>query len=120
MTEKEMLQVILDVMQDMRVEMQGMNARIESLESRTDNLEAGLCENNNRLSKVEQRLNQMQYMLENEIRKGIQIIGEGHASLDRKLNAALEVRAEREQLELRVLSLEVDMKNVKKQVLHGV
>ncbi len=51
--------------------------------------------------------------LENEVIKGIHIIGEGHLDLSRKMNQLLETKEERDLIELRVLSLEHEMRRIK-------
>ena len=51
--------------------------------------------------------------LENEVLKGIHIIGKGHLDLSRKMNQILETKEERELIELRVLHLEYEVRRIK-------
>lgn len=51
--------------------------------------------------------------MENEVLRGIRIIGEGHLDLSRKMNQILETKEERELMELRVLSLEHEVRRIK-------
>lgn len=54
--------------------------------------------------------------LENEVRRGINIVCDGHIDLNRKLDMALDIREERERMELRILCLENDMRRVKERI----
>ena len=54
--------------------------------------------------------------LENEVRTGINIIGEGHIDLNRKLDQALENKEERELIKLRILSLENEIRRIKEKL----
>lgn len=55
----------------------------------------------------------MQMTLENEVKRGIQIIAEGHLDLNRKLDQALKTAEDKEILHLRVCRLESEMEKVK-------
>ena len=50
---------------------------------------------------------------ENEVLKGIYIIGEGHLDLNRKLNQILETREDRELMKLRIQYLEGEVRRIK-------
>lgn len=54
--------------------------------------------------------------LENEVKTGINIIGEGHIDLNRKLDQALENKEERELMKLRILSLENEIRRIKEKL----
>lgn len=54
--------------------------------------------------------------LENEVKTGINIIGEGHIDLNRKLDQVLESKEERELMKLRILSLESEVRRIKEKL----
>lgn len=65
-----------------------------------------------RLDKVEKKVTEVQVTLENETNKGIQIVGEGHLDLSRKLDEALTIENEKEMLKLRINRLESEVKKI--------
>lgn len=65
-----------------------------------------------RLDKVEKKVTEVQVTLENETNKGIQIVGEGHLDLSRKLDEALAIENEKEMLKLRINRLESEVKKI--------
>lgn len=59
---------------------------------------------------------EVQLTLENETNKKINIVAEGHLDLTRKLDDALKVENEKEMLLLRVISLENELRRIKKRI----
>lgn len=59
------------------------------------------------------------FYIENVLDKKISIIAEGHLDLARKLDDALKINNEKEMLQLRVTSLEYDVKQIKKAMAIG-
>lgn len=55
----------------------------------------------------------IRFTVENEVLKGIHIIGKGHLDLSRKMNQVLETKEERELIKLRILSLEHELRRIK-------
>lgn len=68
------------------------------------------------ISDVKQNVIDIQLTLENETNVGINIIGEGHAILNRRLDEALKVTSEQELLLLRVTHLENELRRIKEQL----
>lgn len=106
MADQEMLQIIFDKLQTMDERMQAMDKRMQTMDERMLTMDE-------RLQKVEQKTDNLQFTLENETNKQIKIIAEGHLSLNRKLNEALELDAEKEMMELRITSLESEVEKLK-------
>lgn len=67
--------------------------------------------------KIEEGDNSIRLILENELRRDIRIIAEGHLNLDKKLNKVLETVQLNTTLSIRVKSLERDMYTVKKRLM---
>ncbi len=59
----------------------------------------------------------LQLTLENETNRNIQIIAEGHAILNRRLDEALKVESEKEMLLIRVNRMENDLRKLKEQIV---
>ena len=69
-----------------------------------------------RLDKVEAKVTEVQMTLENETKKEIRIIAEGHLDLSRKLDDSLKVENEKEMLLLRVNRLENEIRRIKQRI----
>ena len=63
-----------------------------------------------------EELTAVKLMHENEIRQSIQLIAEGHLSLERKLDESLKVNQEREMLLIRVAKLETEVRELKAKI----
>ena len=57
-----------------------------------------------------------QFYMENVLNKNISIIGEGHLDLSRKLDEAIKIDNEKELLQLRVTTLEYDVRQIKRAI----
>ena len=88
----------------------GLEGRFVGLEDRFTQSEAAT---DLRFNRVEQKLESMGLMLENEISKKIDAIGEGHDYLKRNLDDALRVEKDKEWLELNILNLRMDVRKIK-------
>ena len=65
---------------------------------------------------VDQKATKTQIMLENEISKKIDIIGEGHDFLKQRLNDALKMEQKRENMELEMINLWIEVKKIKEHI----
>ena len=88
----------------------GLEGRFVGLEDRFTQSEAAT---DLRFNRVEQKLESMGLMLENEISKKIDAIGEGHDYLKRNLDDALRVEKDNEWMELNILNLRMDVRKIK-------
>lgn len=88
----------------------GLEDRFAGLEDRFTQSEAAT---DLRFNRVEQKLESMGLMLENEISKKIDAIGEGHDYLKRNLDDALRVEKDKEWMELNILNLRMDVRKIK-------
>ena len=68
------------------------------------------------LSELKKEVAQLRSIVEHDLRKQIQIIGEGHDFLKMKLDMAINMEKERERMWLEILSLRMDMKKVKEKL----
>ena len=86
-----------------------MNSKIDRLDSRMDKMDSGMDE-------VKTQVTGVKLILENEIRRNIMIVAEGHLDLSRKLDDAVKVKEEREMLLVRTNMLESDVRTLKSKV----
>lgn len=91
-----------------------MEERMDAFDTRLGRMEDRMDAVDERLSRVEDDVTGIRLDMENRIVPFIKIIAEGHAFLNRKLDKALEDRGEREQLWLRVVNLEHEVKEIKR------
>lgn len=70
----------------------------------------------NDIQKMKSQIRDLQLTLENETNRNIQLIAEGHLDLNRKLDEALKVEANKEILLLRVNSLENEVRRLKERI----
>ena len=68
------------------------------------------------LRELKKEVAQLRSIVEHDLRKQIQIIGEGHDFLKMKLDMAINMEKERERMWLEILSLRMDMKKVKEKL----
>ena len=95
-----------------------MDKRLDSLDKKQDITDTKINTIDKRLQTVEKNVTGIQLTVENEIRKNIAIVAEGHLDLSRKLDRALILTydAEREVLAVRVNILENECRMMKEQL----
>ena len=110
-------------MDKMDSRMDTLDSRMDTLDSRMDTLDSRMDTLDSRIDTLEFSVNEVksqvmgiQLILENEIRRNIQIVAEGHLDLGRKLDDAVKVKEERELLLVRTNVLESDVKTLKGKV----
>ena len=98
------------------VQMDGMQDRMEEMNERLEKMNGRLEEMNGRLGRVESKTTDIQLTIENEIRKNIQTIAEGHLDLNRKLDDSLKVNNEKEIMKLHLTHLENEVRQIKERL----
>lgn len=96
---ENLIQLIYDDMQELKKQQMITNERLEGMDKRFDSLEAKVLNNTEEIKKIN-------LCLENEIRPSIMRIAEGHLDLNRKLDEALKIDQEKENIALRLNFLE--------------
>lgn len=86
-----------------------MNEETKMILDRLDNID-------NRISAMDDKISSVQLTIENEIRNNIQILAEGHMTLERKLDESLKVNQEKELLLIRVNRLESEVRELKERI----
>ena len=93
-----------------------MDERLEKMNERLEKMNGRLEEMNGRLGRVESKTTDIQLTIENEIRKNIQTIAEGHLDLNRKLDDSLKVNNEKEIMKLHLTHLENEVRQIKERL----
>ena len=124
---QETLNLILSELKNLRGDISRLETRFDRMETRLDQLETRLDQMDIRLDRIETRLDQMdtrldrmekdvfntRLLVENEISKKIDIIGEGHDFLKQHLSDALKMEKKRERMELEIVNLQIEVKKIK-------
>ena len=96
--------------------MDAMESKIDTMESKMDAMESKMNSMESNMDDMKSQIFGINMILENEIRRNIQIVAEGHLDLSRKLDDAIKVKEEREMLLVRTNVLESEVKMIKGKV----
>lgn len=120
MTDSELLKAIEAMIQKenepLKQRFDSMEQRFDSMEQRFDSMEQRFDSMEQRFDSLEQEVKSMKLTLENETNRNIQLIAEGHAILNRRLDEALKINSENELLHVRVNVLENELRKVKEKL----
>ena len=103
------LQVFKAELQNFKAELQNFKSELKVVKEDVHNLKENV-------QKLDQRMTILEMMVENVTNKNIQRVAEGHLDLNRKLDEALRLDAEREMIALRINVLEGDVKMLKEKI----
>lgn len=133
MTDSEKLDLLLGKMQAveesigelkadvqmLKTEVSGLKADVQALKNDMVQVKADIAHMKNDIrtlqkttEKLEYRMQKVELMLENETNKNIRLVAEGHFDLYRKLNESLKIREKDEMLQIRVNTLEREVKEL--------
>ena len=96
--------------------MEHMDKRLDGMDKRLDGMDKRLDGMDKRLDKLEHATRDIQLTIENEIRPNIQVIAEGHADINRKLDEALKVENEKEIMKIHLTYLENEVRRIKEKI----
>ncbi len=139
MVDKELLTAIANIMQaqiepvknelkEIRIRLDKLESRMDKLESRMDKLESRMDKLESRMDSLESRVDELEtglekvkedvaetrFLLENDISRKINVIGEGHDFLKQRLDNALTMEMKREAMELQLIDIQIEMKSMKR------
>ena len=89
---------------------------LEKMQKGFDRLDKRMDQMDKRLDKLEHATRDIQLTIENEIRPNIQVIAEGHADINRKLDEALKVENEKEIMKIHLTYLENEVRRIKEKI----
>ena len=127
MLEKQDIQTIAEIfnssmkpikeeLQDVKGEVLGLKGQVQGIEGEVLELKEQVQGVQDKARKLEGHVQGIRLTLENETNKNINIIAEGHLNLSRKLDEALKVENEKEELFIRINRLENGYRTLKEQV----
>ena len=119
----EETKIILDEIRGLKDEMVGMKNAFYSLEGKVGSLEGKVDSLDNRVGSLEEKMGsldrevkEIRLTQENEVIHAINIVAEGHADLNRKLDKALQATNEKEIMLLRLNALENEVRRIKDKI----
>ena len=96
--------------------MDQMNDRMDRMSDRMDQMNDRMDQMDEKITRVESKTTEIQLTLENEIRRDIMIVAEGHLDLNRKLDEALKIDHEKELMLVRMNHLETQVREIKNKI----
>ncbi len=105
----EETKMILDKLDNIDNRISVMDDKISAMDNRISVMD-------DKISVMDDKISAVQVTIENEIRNNIQIIAEGHMTLERKLDESLKVNQEKELLLIRVNKLESEVRELKEKI----
>ena len=98
---------------DLRQDVKDLRQDVTELQQDVKDLRQDVTELQKRTETMEEKISAIKVTQENEVLKGVCIVGEGHLDLSRKLTEILETKEERELMKLRVQYLEREIRRIK-------
>ena len=89
-----------------------MNEETKLILAKLEEMQTELREVKEDLQETKETVKEIKLTIENEIDKKINIIAEGHIDLSRNLHKVLAIEAEKENMVLRLISLEGDVRRL--------
>lgn len=116
----ERLEPLIEKFDNLEKKVDNLEKKVDNLEKKVDSLDKRMGAVESRLTAVEDRqksfenrLLSVELTIENDIKRNIQIISEGHSILNRKLDEVLILVKNKEQIEVRVNVLEEEVRKLK-------
>ena len=106
---KDLRQDVTELQQDVK----DLRQDVTELQRDVKDLRQDVTGLQRRTETMEEKISAIKVTQENEVLKGVCIVGEGHLDLSRKLTEILETKEERELMKLRVQYLEREIRRIK-------
>lgn len=111
MTDTEKL--ILEKLDALNQKINEVSAKVDAVDEKVDMVDAKVNAVDAKVDMVNDRVTKTNLLIENEISKKIDIIGEGHDFLNRRLDDALQMEVKREKMELELINLRMEVNKIK-------
>jgi len=98
---------------DLRQDVKDLRQDVTELQQDVKDLRQDVTELQKRTETMEEKISAIKVTQENEVLKGVCIVGEGHLDLSRKLTEILETKEERELMKLRLQYLEREIRRIR-------
>ena len=113
---KEMFGLILSKLDGMQNQMDGMQNQINSMQSQINSMQSQINSMQDKIDKNTTEINHLRCFIEEEIRPQMRIIADGHLALVEKYNEIEKVKQSRELMEIRLLTLEAEIRQLKQAI----
>ena len=100
----------------LKQDVSGLKQDVSELKQDVSVLKQDISDLKERMTNVEEEQKKLRFILENETNKKIDIIGDGHVDLVRRLDEARELQRDKEEMKLQILNLNIDMRKVKEAI----
>ena len=90
--------------------------KVSDIDKKVSDIDEKVNDMDKKVSDIDKRLKKVEISLENETNKNIQLIAEGHLSLDRKLDEALKTLQPNTMYHLKVNHLDGEVKKIKEAI----
>ena len=105
--------VVLEVVEPIKQDVSQLKSDMTEQKQAISQLQDDMAEQKQAVAKLQTNVSEIHLILENDVRKRIDIIAEGHLDLSRKLDDALRIENEKEMTILRVTKLENEVRGMK-------
>lgn len=112
----EKLDLIGRDVSELKQDVSGLKQDVSELKQDVGVLKQDVSDLKERMTNVEEEQKKLRFILENETNKKIDIIGDGHVDLVRRLDEARELQRDKEEMKLQILNLNIDMRKVKEAI----
>ena len=112
----EKLDLIGRDVSELKQDVSGLKQDVSELKQDVSVLKQDISDLKERMTNVEEEQKKLRFILENETNKKIDIIGDGHVDLVRRLDEARELQRDKEEMKLQILNLNIDMRKVKEAI----
>ena len=113
MTIEELLQAMSEMINS---KLEPINAKAGRIEHKVSNLDTRVKTIEAKADKVDKKLASIDLTLENETNRNMQLIAEGQALINRRLEEALRFESEKEMMLLKVNHLENEIRKMKERI----
>lgn len=116
---KEVKEDIKELKADVKVlkaDVEVLKTEVKVLKADVEELKTNVANLTRRVDRLEDRMTDLQSVVENDVNHSIKIIADGHVDLFRKLNEALKIEEEKETFLLRFQRMERDVHRLKQVV----
>ena len=120
---KEMFGLILSKLDGMQNQINNMQNQIDSMQNQMDSMQNQMDSMQNQMNSMQDKIdkntteiNHLRCFIEEEIRPQMRIIADGHLALVEKYNEIEKVKQSRELMEIRLLTLEAEIRQLKQAI----
>ena len=98
----------------LKTDVAGLKTDVAGLKADVIELKTDVADLKGRVTDLEEGQRSLYSLIENEVSKKIMIVGEGHFFVMKSLNELRGFQEEKEMMDLRILDLQIEIKNIKR------